>query len=109
MDTVEEPIYGDIEIDDFNKIFRNQNLIRDTFGETISVKVRAGPDGTVTRQVKEDLMRAVTGKNALSELELEDGNEMSMYSQAQFSQPVDDYDFIDKDGQVSFSEQTFLN
>ena len=28
----EEPIYGDLEVDDFNKLFRNKNLIKDRFG-----------------------------------------------------------------------------
>lgn len=27
-----EPIYGDIEVDDFNKLFRNQNLINQQYG-----------------------------------------------------------------------------
>ena len=39
MDDQDEPIYGDIEIDDFNKLFRNPNVIRDQFGESISVKL----------------------------------------------------------------------
>ena len=28
----DEPLFGDIEIDDFNKLFRNQHFIRDRYG-----------------------------------------------------------------------------
>ena len=34
-----EIIYGDIEIDDFNKLFRNPDLIEEQFGESISVNL----------------------------------------------------------------------
>ena len=34
-----EHIYGDIEIDDFNKLFRNPDLIEEQFGESISVNL----------------------------------------------------------------------
>ena len=34
-----EHIYGDIEVDDFNKLFRNADLIEDQFGESIKVKL----------------------------------------------------------------------
>jgi len=58
LNGVDEPIYGDIEIDDFNKLFRNPNLILDRYGESISVKLRADGAGNVTREVKEDLTKA---------------------------------------------------
>ena len=45
----DEPIYGDIEVDDFNKLFRNEHLIKEKFGQSISVKLMTSPDGTVTR------------------------------------------------------------
>lgn len=35
----DEPIYGDIEVDDFNKLFRNQNLINELYGKSIKVKL----------------------------------------------------------------------
>mmetsp|Transcript_39539 Transcript_39539/g.51786 ORF Transcript_39539/g.51786 Transcript_39539/m.51786 type:complete len:166 (-) Transcript_39539:599-1096(-) len=63
LDDDEEPIYGDIEIDDFNKLFRNQNLIRDRFGESISVKVNVTSSGTISREVNEDLSKAKIGEN----------------------------------------------
>lgn len=44
-----EPIYGDLEVDDFNKLFRNEHLITQKFGNSISVKLQTEPDGTVTR------------------------------------------------------------
>ena len=32
IDDANEPIYGDIEVDDFNKLFRNPQLIKEQFG-----------------------------------------------------------------------------
>jgi len=86
LDGDEEPIYGDIEIDNFNKLFRNPNLIRDLYGETISVRLVSGADGSITRHVKEDLTRASTAVAVAAEVEVDDFNEMSMYSQVPFSQ-----------------------
>lgn len=34
-----EPIYGDLEVDDFNKLFRNEHLIKQKFGDSICVKL----------------------------------------------------------------------
>jgi len=76
----DEPLFGDIEIDDFNKLFRNPNLISDRFGESVSVKLLTDGAGNVTREVKEDLTKAKIGVNGAFDMELEDPNEMSMYS-----------------------------
>ena len=35
----DEQNYGDIEVEDFNKLFRNPDLIEDQFGQSISVKL----------------------------------------------------------------------
>ena len=82
LDGNDEPIYGDIEIDDFNKLFRNQHLIRDRFGESISVKVSVTADGAATREVTEDLSKTNLQEKPKGDLELEEPNEMSIYSQA---------------------------
>ena len=34
-----EPLYGDIEVDDFDKLFRHRDLISDQYGESIKVKL----------------------------------------------------------------------
>lgn len=60
-----EPIYGDLAVDDFNKLFRNEHLITQKFGESITVKLQAEQDGTVTRQVIEDLNKEITDEQAL--------------------------------------------
>ena len=57
----DEPVYGDIEVDDFNKLFRNQQLIRDRYGKSISVRLERNGDGTVTRHVDEDLTKVAIG------------------------------------------------
>ena len=36
----EDPIYSDIEVDDFNKLYDDGHLIEDKFGETISIKIK---------------------------------------------------------------------
>ena len=78
----DEPIYGDIEVDDFNKLFRNQHLIDEKFGKTISVRLQKTADGELTRHVAEDLSRLDMAERVTS-LEVEDPNEMScIYSQA---------------------------
>ena len=100
----EEPIYGDIEVDDFNKLFRNQNLIRERYGKSIKVRLEINSNdleeqsaAEVTRRVTEDLSRVVcesqTAAGAQGGGYLEDGgdeediNERSMmvYSQAALS------------------------
>ena len=110
LDGDDEPIYGDIEIDDFNKLFRNQNLIRDKFGQSISVKLSVGADGTASREVKEDLSKANLENKPLTDLELEEPNEMSVYSQAghMMSQYVDAKDFEDE-GPALFSNNLGSN
>lgn len=35
----EEPIYGDLEVEDFNQLFVDSDRIRKQFGETIKVKL----------------------------------------------------------------------
>ena len=42
-DEIEEDkdnIYGDIEVDDFNTLFKNPNIIQDRFGESLTIKVK---------------------------------------------------------------------
>ena len=104
-----EPIYGDIEVDDFNKLFRNQNIIKDQFGKSISVKLQVGSDGTsVTRHVKEDLSKVkLEDDNANNDLDGEDPNEMScVYSHggalSQYGEAIDDEDLP-----TMFKRQTF--
>lgn len=74
-----EPIYGDLEVDDFNKLFRNQNVIKDRFGKSISVKLEVAKEGgDITRHVREDLSKVkVDGENAIEDLDVDDPNEMS--------------------------------
>ena len=36
----EDPIYGDLEIDDFEKLYNDNHLLSDKYGETLSVKVK---------------------------------------------------------------------
>ena len=52
----EDLIYGDIEVDDFNSLFKNQNLISDQFGKSLSITVNINKaNGKMSREVKEDL------------------------------------------------------
>ena len=54
----EDPIYGDIEVEDFNKLWNDTQLIEDKFGETLSVKIKVDKkNGQMTREVKEDLTK----------------------------------------------------
>ena len=80
----DEPVYGDIEVDDFNKLFRNQHLTRDRYGKSISVRLENNGDGSITRHVKEDLTKvAMTGETSGLNDEDEGPLEMScIYSQA---------------------------
>ena len=101
VDDENEPIYGDLEVEDFNKLFRNEHLIKDKFGQSISVKLHMGEAGSMTRHVTEDLRKVVTDDNPIS-LEVDDPNEMSMaiYSQAAGALSAyggDDHDFDDLD------------
>ena len=58
--TDEEPIFGDLEVDDFNQLYTNQDLIRQQFGETIRVKLTIQErTGDVERTVEDDLDKAV--------------------------------------------------
>ena len=34
-----EPLYGDIEVDDFNEIFNDQDIIRDRYGKSLNVRL----------------------------------------------------------------------
>ena len=55
---VKDLIYGDIEVDDFNTLFKNPNLIEDRFGESISVIVKFDKKtGAMERNVQEDLTK----------------------------------------------------
>jgi hypothetical protein len=52
----EEPIYGDLEVDDFNTMYSNSNLIQEKFGETIKVQLKIEEStGECERTVAEDL------------------------------------------------------
>ena len=58
INEIDEPIYGDIEVEDFNKLFRNQNLIKELYGKSIKVKLETGEGcSSITRTVTEDLDR----------------------------------------------------
>ena len=58
INEIDEPIYGDIEVEDFNKLFRNQNLIKELYGKSIKVKLETGEGcSSITRHVTEDLDR----------------------------------------------------
>ena len=83
----DEPIYGDIEVSDFNQLFRNEHLIKEKFGQSISVKLQMSSDGTLSRKVIEDLAKVAVGDaGGLLDLECDNLNEMScMYSQAALS------------------------
>ena len=81
IDDSNEPIYGDIEVDDFNKLFRNQQLIQEQFGKSINVRLDTShPDGSVTRHVKEDLSKVKLEGD--DDFGCDDPHEMSMYSVA---------------------------
>ena len=60
----EDAIYGDIEIDDFNHLFKNPNLINDCYGQSISITVNYNKaNGKMDREVKEDLTKVVMAKD----------------------------------------------
>ena len=85
INEIDEPIYGDIEVEDFNKLFRNQNLIKELYGKSITVRLDTSEAcKTITRHVTEDLKRVdLQNEDMGGDLECDDANEMScMYSQA---------------------------
>ena len=48
-------LYGDIEVDDFNKLYSNPDLIEEQFGESIQVRLQLNKkSGAARRQVLED-------------------------------------------------------
>lgn len=49
--------YADIEVDNFNKVYENDDVIRKHYGDSIRVKL-AVDAGMVSRQVVEDLSKA---------------------------------------------------
>lgn len=56
----EDPIYGDLEVDDYNKLYNYNNFIDDQFGQSISIKVKVNKKtGESSREVKEDLTKVV--------------------------------------------------
>ena len=65
-------------------MFRNQHLIRDRYGKSISVRLERNDDGTMTRHVNEDLTKVALGGAAIGLNDEDDGPlEMScIYSQA---------------------------
>lgn len=49
-----EHIYDEMEVDDFNKLFINQSLIEDKFGQSVQVQVSINKkEGKLARFVKE--------------------------------------------------------
>ena len=85
MEPEDEPIYGDLEVDDFNKLFRNQNLIKELYGKSIKVRLETSENRqSVTRRVVEDLTRVDLNGEDGGGAAGEDQNEQScgMYSQA---------------------------
>lgn len=62
----EDAIYGDIEVDDFNKLYHNNNLITDQFGQSISITVNFNKKkGKMNRKVKEDLTKVTVQTDSL--------------------------------------------
>ncbi len=55
MDIDGEQYYKDLEVDDYNKLFRHDNLITQKFGKTIKVTIDASSSEKVTRKVEENL------------------------------------------------------
>lgn len=75
----DEPIYGDIEADDFNRLFHDRNYTDRKYGKSITVTLESRTDGTVTRDVKEDFTgMAVPG--GVDDLSVADPHEMTVYS-----------------------------
>ena len=77
--TEENPdeIYGDLEVDDFNKLFRNPDLIEEQFGLSINVSVKLNKKtGEASREVAEDLTKVqineAMARSGASVLEYED-------------------------------------
>lgn len=50
-------IYDDMEVNDFNLIYNNEDLIAQQFGDTIRVQLHQQADRSCLRQVREDLSR----------------------------------------------------
>lgn len=49
-------MYGDIEVEDFNDIFNNQDIIRDRYGKSLQVRLFLDKrSGHAKREVFEDL------------------------------------------------------
>lgn len=69
-------------MDDFNKLFRNQNLIKEIYGKSITVKLETSESGqSVTRHVTEDIKKVDLHGEDMVGLECDDPNEQScMYS-----------------------------
>ena len=60
----EDPIYGDIEVDDFNKLYKNQHLITEQFGKSISITINYNKaKGEMSRKVKEDLTKVTQAQS----------------------------------------------
>ena len=60
-DPEEEPIYGDIEAENFNALWKNEKFIEERYGDSINVTVKINlKEGSMTREVKEDLAKAIT-------------------------------------------------
>ena len=103
IEEVDEPIYGDIEVDDFNKLFRNQNLIKELYGKSIKVRLETNEDemgvASVTRHVTEDLSRVNLNGDEIGDLECDNPNDQScaIYSQAGYLSQAGD-GFEDEDG-----------
>ena len=56
-------IYEDMEVNDFNLLYHNEDLITQQYGKTIRVQLHLQADQSCLRQVREDLSR-VTLSNA---------------------------------------------
>ena len=61
----EDPIYGDIEVDNFEMLYNDGHLIDDKYGETITVKCKFNKKtGQVDREVTEDLEKVGSHMNS---------------------------------------------
>ena len=52
----EDGLYGDIEVDDFNQLWKDPDTIKNKFGQSIKVTLNFNKtNGTISHEVKEDL------------------------------------------------------
>jgi hypothetical protein len=54
VDIDADQYYKDLEVDDFNRLFRHDKIISDKFGKTLKITLDVSKPSTAVRCVKED-------------------------------------------------------